>query len=159
MKNYETTLKNQGNQPKSMQTHETTLKNHWNQPKALKNHENTLKNHGNQPQTMKNQPNWPPLIQKTWRHWQGDPTDLLWSKNVTWQTQGPNWPSLVQKRYVTDAGPQLTSFGPKMLRDRREAPTDLLDVKMMLCWLNCLEEKRLITFRMNSLMGKGLSVC
>ena len=23
---------------------------------------------------------------------------------------------LVQKRYVTDAGPQLTSFGPKMLR-------------------------------------------
>ena len=48
------------------------------------------------------------------------------SRLVTWQTRGPNWPPLIQKRYVTDAGPQLTSFDPKTLRDRRGAPTDLL---------------------------------
>ena len=27
---------------------------------------------------------------KTWRHWQGDPTDLLWCKNVTSPTGGSN---------------------------------------------------------------------
>ena len=32
---------------------------------------------------------WPPLVQKTWRHWRGAPGDLLWSK----------------KRDVTAAGP------------------------------------------------------
>ena len=31
-----------------MKNHETTLKNHGNQPKTMKNHETTLKNHGNQ---------------------------------------------------------------------------------------------------------------
>ena len=54
------------------------------------------------------------------------PSDLLWSKNVTWQTRGPNWPPLIQKRDVTDAGPKLTSFDPKTLRDRHRAPTALL---------------------------------
>ena len=39
MKNHETTLKNHGNQQKSMKNHETTLKNHGNQPKTMKNHE------------------------------------------------------------------------------------------------------------------------
>ena len=68
-------------------------------------------------------------------HWQGDPTDLLWCKNVTSLTRGPNWPPLVQKRYVTHAGPQLTSFGAKMSRHQRGAPTDLLDVKMDPFWL------------------------
>ena len=29
-----------------MKNHETTLKNHGNQPKTMKNHETTLKNHG-----------------------------------------------------------------------------------------------------------------
>ena len=50
-KNHETTLKNHGNQPKTMKKHETTLKNHGNQPKTMKNHGTTLKNHGNQPKT------------------------------------------------------------------------------------------------------------
>ena len=31
-----------------MKNHETTLKNHGNQPKTMKNHETTMKNHGNQ---------------------------------------------------------------------------------------------------------------
>ena len=31
-----------------MKNHETTLKNHGNQPKTMKNHETTLKKHGNQ---------------------------------------------------------------------------------------------------------------
>ena len=53
MKNNETTLKNHGNQPKTMKNHEATLKNHGNHPKTLKNHETTLKNYGNQPKTMK----------------------------------------------------------------------------------------------------------
>ena len=35
---------------------------------------------------------------KTWRDRRGAPTDLLWSKNMTWQTRGPNWPPLIQKR-------------------------------------------------------------
>ena len=48
MINHEITLKNYGNQPKTMKNHETTLKNHGNQPKTMKNHETTLKNHGNQ---------------------------------------------------------------------------------------------------------------
>ena len=43
MKYHETTLKNHGNQPKTMKNHETTLKNHGNQPKYMKNHEATLK--------------------------------------------------------------------------------------------------------------------
>ena len=43
MKNHENTLKNHGNQPKTMKNHETTLKNHGNQPKTMKNHETTLK--------------------------------------------------------------------------------------------------------------------
>ena len=38
--------------------HETTLKNHGNQPKTMKNNENTLKNHENQPKTKK--PPWKP---------------------------------------------------------------------------------------------------
>ena len=38
-----------------MKDQETTLKNHGNQPKTMKNHETTFKNHGNQPKTMKNQ--------------------------------------------------------------------------------------------------------
>ena len=33
--------------------HETTLKNHGNQPKTVRNNETTLKSHGNQPKTMK----------------------------------------------------------------------------------------------------------
>ena len=44
--------------------------------------ETTLKKHGNQP----------PLVQKTWRHSRGGPTDLLWCK----------------KRDVTHGGVQLT---------------------------------------------------
>ena len=72
---------------------------------------------------------WPPLVQKTWRHWHGAPSDLIWSK----------------KRDVTDIGPQLTSFDPenmpsltrgpnwpplvqKTWRHWLGAPTDLLDV-------------------------------
>ena len=43
--------------------------------------------------------NWPPLIQKHDRHQQEDPTDHLWSKNVT----------------VTHRGVQLTCFDPKTL--------------------------------------------
>ena len=39
---------------------------------------------------------------KTSRHRQGDPIDLLWSKNVTSLTGGSNWPPLIQKRHVTD---------------------------------------------------------
>ena len=35
-----------------MKNHETTLKNHGNQPKTMKNHETTLKNHGNQPKIV-----------------------------------------------------------------------------------------------------------
>ena len=46
----------------------------------------------------------------------GDPTDLLWCKNVTSPTEGFKWPPLVQKRYVTNTGPQLTFFGAKTLR-------------------------------------------
>ena len=47
MKNHETTLKNHGNQPKTMENHETTLKKHGNQPKTKKNHETTLRHfHG-----------------------------------------------------------------------------------------------------------------
>ena len=38
---------------KRMINHETTLKNHGNQPKTVNKHEITLKNHGNQPKTMK----------------------------------------------------------------------------------------------------------
>ena len=38
-------------------------------------------------------PNWPPLVQ-----------------SLTWWTPGLNQPPLVQKRYVTDRGPQPTSF-------------------------------------------------
>ena len=34
MKNHETTLKNRGNQPKTMKNHETILKNHGNQPES-----------------------------------------------------------------------------------------------------------------------------
>ena len=41
MKNHETTLKNHGNQPKTMKHHETTLKNQGNQPKPMKHHETT----------------------------------------------------------------------------------------------------------------------
>merc|ERR1711872_85446 len=52
-KNHKTTLKNHGNQPKTMKNHRTNLKNHGNQPKTMKNHQTTLKNHGNQPKTMK----------------------------------------------------------------------------------------------------------
>ena len=48
MKNQETTLKNHGNQPKTMKNHENTLKNHGKQPKNMNNRETTLKNHGNQ---------------------------------------------------------------------------------------------------------------
>ena len=61
MKNHETTLKNHGNQPKTMENHETTLKKHGNQPKTKKNHETTL------------------------RHFHGWQTDLLrkWSFFVT----------------------------------------------------------------------------
>ena len=44
---------------------------------------------------------------------QGDPTDLLWCKNVTSLTGGSNRPPLVQKRDVTDSGIQPTSFGAK----------------------------------------------
>ena len=40
---HETTLKNHGNQPKTIENHETTLKNHWNKPKTMKNHETMLK--------------------------------------------------------------------------------------------------------------------
>ena len=47
MKNHETTLKNHGNQPKTMKSHENRLKNYGNQPKTMTNHETTLKNHGN----------------------------------------------------------------------------------------------------------------
>ena len=47
MKNHETTLKNHGNQPKTMENHGTTLKKHENQPKTKKNHETTLRHfHG-----------------------------------------------------------------------------------------------------------------
>ena len=53
-----------------------------------------------------------PLIQKTLRYQQGDPTDLLWSK----------------KRYVTNRGVQLTSLIQKTLRHQQGGPTDLLDV-------------------------------
>merc|ERR1711936_759899 len=41
----------------TMKIHLETLKNHGNQPKTIKNHETTLKTHGNQPKTMKNQQN------------------------------------------------------------------------------------------------------
>ena len=50
MINHETTLKNHGNQPKTVNKHETTLKKPW---KPTEKHETTLKNHGNQPKTMK----------------------------------------------------------------------------------------------------------
>ena len=70
---------------------------------------------------MKNQPNWPPLIQKRDRYQQGDPTDHLWSKNVTvtnreiqlttfdpktlpLPTGRSNWPPLIQKRYRYQQG-------------------------------------------------------
>ena len=46
MKHHETTLKNHGNQPKTMKNLETTLKNYGNQPKTMKNHEIILKNQG-----------------------------------------------------------------------------------------------------------------
>ena len=36
--------------------------------------------------------NWPPLIQKRYHYQQGDPTDHLWSKNVTVTNTGPNRP-------------------------------------------------------------------
>ena len=84
-----------------MINHETTLKNHGNQPKTMKNHETTLKNHGNQPKTMKmvgsvtdtgsQLTSFDPKMSLDRRR---APTDLL----------------LIQKRHVTDAGPQLTSF-------------------------------------------------
>ena len=48
------------------------------------------------------------------RHRQGTPTDLLWSKNVTWPTGGPNWPlrSTVKKvlRCLREISPSQ-SFG------------------------------------------------
>ena len=47
---------------------------------------------------------------KMLRHEQGDPTDLLWSKNV----------------YVTNRAIQLTCFDPKTLGNKQGDPTDLL---------------------------------
>ena len=89
-----------------------TMKPPWKTMETNENHETTLKNHKNQPKTMKNQPNWPPLIQKRDRYQQGDPTDHLWSKNVT----------------VTNREIQQTTFDPKTLPLPTRGPTDLLDV-------------------------------
>ena len=52
MKNHETT---------TMKSHETTLKNHGNQPKTMKNHENQLSKNV---AFLMRDPNWPPFIQK-----------------------------------------------------------------------------------------------
>ena len=64
------------------------MKNHGNPPKTMKNHETTLKTMEN------NQKPWKltSFDPKTLRYQQVGPTDLLWSKNITWQTRGPNWP-------------------------------------------------------------------
>ena len=53
------------------------------------------------------------MVEQTSRHRQGNPTDLLWCKNVTSLTGGSNRPPLVQKRDVTNRGIQTTSFGSK----------------------------------------------
>ena len=105
--------------------------------------------------------NWPPLVQKrhvkdrgiqltsfgpkTSHHRQGDPTDLLWSKNVTSQTGGLtdllwsknvisrtggfNWPPLIQKRHVTDRGIQLSSCDPKRSNHGQEVQQTSFDPK------------------------------
>ena len=36
--------------------------------------------------------NWPPLVQKTWCHGQGNSTDLPWCKKRDGTDRGSNWP-------------------------------------------------------------------
>ena len=55
-------------------------------------------------------PNQPPLVQKTLRDEHRAPTDLLWCKN----------------RYMTNTGPQPTSFDAENVTWRTRALTDLL---------------------------------
>ena len=68
---------------------------------------------------------------KTSRYQQGDPTDLLWCKNVTSPTGGSNRPfrcldeggrALPKFFYVTNTGPQPTSFGPKNVTSLTRGP-------------------------------------
>ena len=68
---------------KPTKNHETTLKNHGNQPKTMKKPWNYVENHVNQPKTMKNHGNY---LKKPWK-----PTSFG-PKNVTSLTRGPNRP-------------------------------------------------------------------
>ena len=98
-----------------MINHETTLKNHGNQPKTMISHETTWKNHGG----AKSWRHWHgALTDLLWckkRHWHGAPTDLLWCKKRHWQR--PRQTSFGAKN-VTDTGPQPTSFGAINITDR-----------------------------------------
>ena len=83
-----------------MKNQDTTLKNHGNQPKTMKNHETTLKNHGNQGgggagitekcDVTDRGVQLTSFGPKNVTSLMGDPTDLLWCKNVTSLTWGPN---------------------------------------------------------------------
>ena len=108
-------MKNHGNQLKTMKNHETTLKNMETNQKPWQTMKPPWKTMETNQKPWKwlvtlltQDPNWPPLIQKrhvtdagpqltsldpkTSRDRRRAPTDLLWSKNVMWQTWGPNWP-------------------------------------------------------------------
>ena len=93
---------------KPTKKHETTLKNHGNQPKTMKNNESTLQNHGNQPKTMK-------MVGFSWFQI-GYVTDagsqLTSFDHIT--DAGPQLTSFGPKNVTSlTRGPQLTSFGPK----------------------------------------------
>ena len=66
-----------------MKNQHGTMKNHGNQPKTMKNHETTLKNHGNQPKTMKNPETTSAGSQLTWEGGQGRNKQKCYERGVT----------------------------------------------------------------------------
>ena len=129
MKNQPWTMKNHENQPETIKTNLEpwkTLKTHMEPWKAIKYQPGTMKNHKKQPRSIGAKsgmsqtggPNWPPLVQKTWRHWHGALTDLLCCK---------------KKRDITDAEPQLTSFGAKIVTSLTLGPNWPPLVQKTLC--------------------------
>ena len=108
MKNHETTLKNHGNQPKTIKTivlryvtntgsklttmiKKRDVTNTGPQPTSFGAKNVTLLTQGPQPTSfgaknvtlLTRGPNRPPLVQKKLRDEQGATTDLLWCKNIT----------------------------------------------------------------------------
>ena len=98
-----------------MKNHETTLKNHGNQPKTMINHETTLKNHGNQQKTMNifMVTGWFFMVWVGFRGFSLVEVGFSWffmikKREVT--DMGPQLTSMIKKCDVTDTGPQLTSM-------------------------------------------------